>query len=84
MILKRDPLPWLLEDDPLNPGVRYLALLQLLGKPADAKEVVAARKAVMNSGPAPVILAQQHTDGYWVKPGYLPKYNGAMWSTAPR
>jgi hypothetical protein len=34
----------------------------------------------MDSGPVPAILAQQHARGYWIKPGYLPKYRGTMWS----
>lgn len=75
-----DLLPWLLEEDRDNPGVRYFALRDLLGLPADAPDVAAAQEAVMATGPVPAILAQQHPDGYWIKPGYLPKYNGTMWS----
>jgi hypothetical protein len=79
-VLNDDPLPWLLEDDPVNPGVRYFALQDLVGTPADSAEVSAAQEAVMSTGPVPVILAQQDPDGFWIKPGYLPKYNGTMWS----
>ena len=64
----------------MNPGVRYFALRDLVELSADSTELIAAQEAVMNTGPVPVILAQQHPDGYWVKPGYLPKYNGTMWS----
>ena len=32
--LKANPLPWLLEPDPVNPGVRYFALCDLLGRSA--------------------------------------------------
>lgn len=80
--LKADPLPWLLEPDPDNPGVRYAALRGLLGHPDDALEVVAAQRDVMNTGPVPVILNAQAEDGYWVKPGagYAPKYRGTLWS----
>jgi hypothetical protein len=76
-----DPLPWLLEPDPANPGVRYFALTDLLDRPSDDPEVVAARRAVMTSGPVPVILEAQERDGYWVKPGsgYSPKYRGTTW-----
>ncbi|MCW5851067.1 MAG: nitrogen fixation protein NifH [Anaerolineae bacterium] len=79
--LKADPLPWLLEPDPANPGVRYFALTELLGCRLDDPEVVAARRAVMASGPVPAILAAQDPDGYWVKPGpgYAPKYQGTVW-----
>jgi hypothetical protein len=79
-LLHGDPLPWLLQEDSLNPGIRYFALQELVGLPADAADIIAAQEAVMLSGPVPAILAQQHPDGYWIKPGYLPKYNGTMWS----
>lgn len=79
-MLKNDPRPWLLADDPVNSGVRYFALRDLVGLPADSAELIAAQEAVMASGPVPKILAQAHPDGYWVKPGYLPKYKGTMWS----
>ncbi|MBI2907688.1 MAG: nitrogen fixation protein NifH [Chloroflexi bacterium] len=74
-------LRWLLEADPENPGVRYFALRELLDRPADDPEVVAAQEAVMATGPAPAILAAQDPDGYWVEPGigYGPKYRGTVW-----
>lgn len=80
--LNGDPLPWLLEPDPTNPGVRYFTLTGLLDRPGDDPEVVAARRSVMTSGPVPAILDAQATDGYWVKPGsgYAPKYRGIVWS----
>ena len=79
--LVSDPLPWLLEPDPANPGVRYFALMDLMGKPPGDPEVRAAQKAVMNSGPVPVVLNAQHAAGYWVEagPGYYPKYTGTVW-----
>ncbi len=81
-MLKSDPLPWLLEPDPANPGVRYFALTELLDRPGDDPEVVAARRAVMTNGPVPAILDAQAPEGYWVKPGagYAPKYRGTAWS----
>ena len=79
-ILHDDPLPWLLEEDPLNPGVRYFALRDLVGMPAHSLELRAAQQAVMTTGPVPAILAQQRPDGCWIQPGYLPKYQGTMWS----
>jgi len=80
--LNDDPSPWLLEDDPANPGVRYFALQELLGKPADDPEVVGARQAVMSTGPVPAILETQETEGYWLKPGpgYFPQYRGTVWA----
>ena len=76
-----DPIPWLLEPDPVNPGVRYFALRELLGRPEDDAEVQAARAAIMTTGPAPAILDAQYPDGYWVKPGggYSPKYRSTVW-----
>lgn len=80
-VLKADPLPWLLEPDADNPGVRYHALRRLLGLPEDHPQVRAARRAVMTSGPVPAILAAQQPEGYWVKPGsgYTPKYTSTVW-----
>ena len=80
-VLKDDPIPWLLERDPDNPGLRYFALRDLLGKPEDDVAVREARAALMATGPVPAILDAQHPEGYWVKPGsgYGPKYRGAVW-----
>jgi hypothetical protein len=80
--LNANPLDWLLEPDPVNPGVRYFALRDLLSRPADDPEVVAARAEIMKTGPVPVILAAQAEEGYWVKPGpgYSPKYQSTLWS----
>jgi hypothetical protein len=80
--LKADSLPWLLEPDEANPGVRYFARRDLLDRPVDAPEVLAAQAEVMRTGPVPVILAAQSPEGYWVKPGpgYSPKYRSTVWS----
>jgi hypothetical protein len=79
--LKADALPWLLEPDEANPGVRYFALRDLLGRSADDPEVVAAQAQVMRTGPVPAILDAQYPDGYWIKPGpfYSPKYRATVW-----
>jgi len=80
--LKDNPLPWLLEQDEANPGVRFFALRDLLDRPSDHPELVAAQAEVMRVGPVPAILDAQSADGYWVKPGpgYSPKYRGTLWS----
>jgi hypothetical protein len=80
-VLNDDPIPWLLEPDPDNPGVRYFALRNLLGRPEDDLEVQAARAVIMTTGPVPAILDAQYPDGYWVKPGggYSPKYRSTVW-----
>ena len=79
--LKADPLPWLLEPDEANPGVRYFALRDLLDRAPDDPEVVAAQAEVMRTGPVPAILDAQYPEGYWVKPGpcYSPKYRATLW-----
>jgi hypothetical protein len=75
-------LDWLL--DPASPGVRYLALRDLVGLPADDPELVAAQKSAHADGPISVILSNMSPDGYWVRPspGYNPKYFSAVWSLA--
>jgi hypothetical protein len=77
-----DPLPWLLELDTDNPGVRFFALTDLLNRPENDPEVRQARRQIMQTGPVPVILGQQAAEGYWVKAGggYSPKYQGTSWS----
>lgn len=74
-------IAWLLEPDRVIPGVRYFALRELMDRDPDDPEVVAAREAVMTSGPVPKILAAQHPQGYWEKPGpgYSPKYRATVW-----
>jgi len=80
-LLNDDPLSWLLEPDPANPGVRYFALRDLEGRPVDDPAVREAQAAVMHTGPVPAILDAQYPEGYWVKPGggYSPKYRGTVW-----
>ncbi len=45
-----DSIAWLLEPDPINPGVRLVALRDLLDQPADTPELVAAQQTVMRLG----------------------------------
>jgi hypothetical protein len=80
-VLNADPIPWLLEHDSENPGVRYFALRDLLDRGEDDPEVLEARGAIMQTGPVPVILEAQSPDGSWVKPGggYSPKYLATTW-----
>jgi len=75
-----DPLSWLLE--PQDPGVRYLALRDLLDLPANDPELLSAQQAAHSQGPIAVILDKMHPDGYWARPGagYNPKYYSTSWS----
>ncbi len=72
---------WLLEEDDENPGVRYFALVNLLGRPAADPEVIAARAAIPGRGPAKAILDAQWPAGYWMHPGigYSPRHKATVW-----
>jgi hypothetical protein len=78
--LQKDSLPWLLEAD--DPGVRYLALRDLLDLSPDDRELKSARKAAHKEGPIAEVLSHMNEEGYWVKsgPGYNPKYRSTVWS----
>jgi hypothetical protein len=73
-------LEWLLSEE--DPSVRYLTLVDLLGRPLDSPEVLAARQAIALRGPVPALLDSQNEDGSWAVPGefYTDKYHGAVWS----
>ena len=79
VLTRDDLLTWLLE--PENPGVRAAALQRLLGRAHDDPDVTQARAAAMRTDPIAAILASQHPEGWWVKPGagYSPKYRGTVW-----
>ena len=75
-----DSLGWLLEED--SPGVRYLAMRDLLDFPADDEDFITARSKAHVDGPIADILNQMDDEGFWKKagPGYLPKYWSTVWS----
>jgi hypothetical protein len=78
--LNGDPLPWLLEAD--TPGVRYLALRDLLDLSPGDPELAAAREAAHTQGPIAAILAEMDEAGFWAEPGlgYRPTYRGTIWT----
>lgn len=78
--LRKDSIPWLME--PENPGVRYLALRDLLDLSPDDRELKAACRAAHKEGPIATVLSKMNKEGYWVKPGpgYGPKYSSTVWS----
>lgn len=80
-VLSDDPLPWLLEPDAVQPGVRYFVLRDLLDRGEGDAELQEAQAAVMSTGPVPAILAAQAADGHWEGPGpgYNPKYRATAW-----
>jgi hypothetical protein len=78
--IKGEVLDWLLETD--TPGVRYLALRDLLNCPPDDSELHHARVEAHEKGPIASILTEMKDEGYWVNPGpgYNPKYKATVWS----
>lgn len=78
--LREDPLHWLLESD--NPGVRYLAMRDLLDLSPDDRALKSAREAAHREGPIAQVLSKMNKEGYWVKPGagYHPTYRSTVWS----
>ncbi len=71
-------IQWLLE--PEDPGVRYLALRDLVK--ANSHELETDRQQAYLRGQISVILDKMNQEGYWVQPGsgYYPKYTGTVWS----
>ncbi len=78
--LKSDPTDWLLEET--EPGVRYLALRDLLDIPRDEPELMEARKLAHSAGPIATVLGNRLPEGGWGRPGpgYNPKYRSTVWS----
>ena len=78
--LRGDSVNWLLEQD--EPGVRYLALRDLMGLGNDDAELKSARRKAHKEGPIAKVLEHMKTDGYWMKagPGYTPKYKSTVWA----
>jgi hypothetical protein len=73
-------LSWLLEDN--EPGVRYLAMRDLLRLASNDADLLAAQERAHQEGPISIILDKMDETGYWVKagPGYNPKYHSTVWS----
>lgn len=78
--LRGDSISWLLEPD--APGVRYLALRDLVGLSDEDAELKSARKKAHQEGPIVKVLSNIEEAGYWVKAGsgYNPKYCSTVWS----
>jgi len=73
-------ITWLL--DAASPGIRFLALRDLLDRPPDDPELLSAQQIAHTLGPIATILDQMQPQGYWVKPGpgYNPKYRSTVWA----
>ncbi len=74
-------LAWLLE--PGDPSIRYLTLVELLGRSQRDAQVRETRSAIMETGPVPKILAKQREDTYWEKQEDFYEgaiYKGTVWT----
>ncbi len=78
--IKGNSLAWLLEES--DPGLRYLALRDLLDRSANDSELINAKEKAHTEGPIAIILENIEKGGYWAKEGagYYPKYRGTVWS----
>ncbi len=78
--IRGDSVGWLLERD--EPGVRYLALRDLVGLGNEDTELKSARRKAHKEGPIAEVLAHMEKPGYWVEagPGYNPKYKSTVWA----
>ena len=78
--IREKTLSWLLEDH--HPGVRYLALRNLVGFEESHPDLRAAQARAHQEGPIADILDAMQAAGYWVEPGpgYNPKYFSTVWS----
>jgi len=75
----KNTINWLLVED--SPGVRYLALRDLVQTPPDDLELIAAQRVAHLHGPIATILDEMDEAGFWAEPGpgYNPKYRGTVW-----
>jgi hypothetical protein len=73
-------ITWLLNSS--LPSIRYQAMADLLGYPADDPRLVQARQEIMTRAAVPAILGHQSETGGWQgeRSYYTPKYISAHWS----
>src|SRR2546428_145357 len=76
MDVKDPAINWLLESG--DPSIRYLTLTDLLGRPSDSREVLAAKKKIPDGSIVKTLLSGQRADGgFGVHP--YQKWTGAHW-----
>jgi len=65
-----------------NPGIRYLAMRDLLDLSPDDKKLKSARKLAHKEGPIAHVLSKMNEEGYWQRAGtgYGPKYKSTVWA----
>ena len=78
MLLRGDPMPWLLERR--DPAVRANALRSLLDRGPRDPELREAQARAMSAPPISTILKKQGADGRWAGASmYTPKYVASHW-----
>ena len=78
MLLRGDPMPWLLERR--DPAVRANALRSLLDRGPRDPELREAQTRAMSAPPISTILKKQASDGRWAGASmYTPKYVASHW-----
>ncbi|HEX4921954.1 MAG TPA: hypothetical protein VFV92_14595, partial [Candidatus Bathyarchaeia archaeon] len=77
--MKTPGLDWLLERE--DPPIRYFALRDLLGRPANSKEVLEAKARIKQYSPVRKLLRARTKDGYWLPKDtcYTPKWTSTVW-----
>lgn len=77
--MKSPGLQWLLE--PNNPPVRFFTLHEVLKKSANDKQVVEAKKRVLQYPPVRRVLKSRTKKGYWPPANtcYTPKWTSTVW-----
>src|SRR6266540_5520009 len=76
MVFEDPAVNWLLESD--DPSIRYLTLTEILNRPSDSKEVLAAKKQIPSGPIVKTLLEGQCRDGgFGVHP--YQKWTGAHW-----
>src|SRR2546426_8739493 len=76
MVTEDPAVNWLLESD--DPSIRYLTLTEILNRPSDSKEVLAAKKQIPSGPIVKTLLSGQRADGRFGVHPYQ-KWTGAHW-----
>src|SRR6266496_4846931 len=76
MVFEDPAVNWLLESD--DPSIRYLTLTEILDRPSDSKEALAAKKQIPNGPIVKTLLEDQKPDGGFEVHPYQ-KWTGAHW-----
>lgn len=78
--VRGDSVSWLLQAE--DPGVRYLALRDVVGLSDNDADFKSARNRAHKAGPIAKVLSRMNEEGYWARAGtgYGPKYKSTVWA----